>query len=161
MSWEKKNHGGEPTTNKDVKRAIFIGRFQPYHYGHISLVQQKLETGVPALILVRDIEADERNPFTTEQSVSMIKKYHEANGDDVEVMIIPDIESVNFGRGVGYEINEYIPPQDIGFISATKVRESIKSGDISWKDMIHESIQEDVENYLLGNGNSKEEKASS
>lgn len=151
MSWEKKNYGGEPTTNKDMKRAIFIGRFQPYHYGHISLVQQKLDEGVPALILVRDIEPDAKNPFTTEQSVAMIEKYHLANGDDVQVMIIPDIESVNFGRGVGYEINEYIPPQDIGFISATKVRESIKSGDISWKDMIHESIQDDVQNYLINN----------
>jgi cytidyltransferase-like protein len=150
MSWKKKNHGGNPTTNKDVKRAIFIGRFQPYHYGHISLVQQKLDEGVPALIMVRNIEPDERNPFTTEQSVSMIKKYHASKGDDVEVMIIPDIESVNYGRGVGYEINEFIPPSDIERISATEVRNSIKSVDISWKEMIDQSIQEDVEKYLLG-----------
>jgi len=34
MSWKKKNHGGNPTTNKDVKRAIFIGRFQPYRIGY-------------------------------------------------------------------------------------------------------------------------------
>ncbi len=156
MSWTKENHGGNPTSNKDLKRAIFIGRFQPYHYGHISLVQQKLNDGIPALILVRDIAPDERNPFTTEQSVSMITKYHKAKGDDVEVMIIPDIESVNYGRGVGYEINEYIPPEDIGFISATKVRESIKSSDDSWKDMIDESIQDDVKNYLLDNANSTE-----
>jgi len=148
MSWKKKNHGGNPTTNKDVKRAIFIGRFQPYHYGHISLVQQKLDEGVPALIMVRNIEPDERNPFTTEQSVSMIKKYHASKGDDVEVMIIPDIESVNYGRG--YEINEFIPPSDIERISATEVRNSIKSVDISWKEMIDQSIQEDVEKYLLG-----------
>jgi len=148
MSWEKKNHGGKPTLNKDKKRAIFIGRFQPYHYGHISLVQQKLDDGIPALIMVRSIEADERNPFTTEQSVSMIKKYHASKGDDVEVMIIPDIESVNYGRGVGYEINEFVPPSDIERISATEVRNSIKSGDSSW-NMIHESIQEDVENYLI------------
>ena len=56
--WTKKNHGGEPTSNKDKKRAIFIGRYQPYHAGHISLVQQKLDEGVPALIMVRDIEPD-------------------------------------------------------------------------------------------------------
>ena len=60
----------------------------------------------------------------------MIKKYHAAHGDDVEVMIIPDIESVNYGRGVGYEINEYQPSEDSGamFISASKIRESIKNG---------------------------------
>lgn len=148
MSWEKKNHGGEPTKNKDKKYAIFVGRYQPYHYGHINLIQQKLNEGIPALIMVRDIEPDEKNPFTTEQTVSMIEKYHKSKGDDVRVMIIPDIESVNYGRGVGYEINEYTPTEDIGFISATKIRESIKEGNESWKNMVDKSIQEDVENYL-------------
>ena len=146
--WNKVNHGGEPTSNPDKKRAIFIGRFQPYHWGHIELINQKLNEGVPALIMVRDIEPDEKNPFTTEQTVEMIKKYHQSKGDDIEVMIIPDIESVNFGRGVGYEINKYTPPDNIGFISATKIRQSIKDGDDSWKNMVDESIQEDVIKYL-------------
>ena len=146
--WNKVNHGGEPTNNPDKKRAIFIGRFQPYHWGHIELINQKLNEGVPALIMVRDIEPDEKNPFTTEQTVEMIKKYHQSKGDDIEVMIIPDIESVNFGRGVGYEINKYTPPDNIGFISATKIRQSIKDGDDSWKNMVDESIQEDVIKYL-------------
>lgn len=146
--WEKKNHGGNPTDNEDKKRAIFIGRYQPYHQGHISLIQQKLSQGIPALIMVRDIAPDEKNPFTTEQTVSMIEKYHNAKGDDVEVMIIPDIESVNYGRGVGYEINEFTPPSGIAFISATKIRESIKNGDDAWKLMVDESIQGDVIKYL-------------
>jgi cytidyltransferase-like protein len=142
--WSKLNHGGEPTKNPDKKYAIFVGRYQPYHYGHIELIQQKLNQGIPALIMVRDIEPDEKNPFTTEQTVSMIRKYHHTKGDDILVMIIPDIESVNYGRGVGYEINEFTPPGDISFISATKIRESIKNGDESWKLMVHESIQEDI-----------------
>lgn len=146
--WNKVNHGGEPTNNPDKKRAIFIGRYQPYHWGHIELINQKLNEGVPALIMVRDIAPDEKNPFTTEQTVEMIKKYHDSKGDDVEVMIIPDIESVCYGRGVGYEINEYTPPDNIGFISATKIRQSIKDGDDSWKNMVDESIQEDVIKYL-------------
>lgn len=146
--WDKNNYGGNPTTNKDKKRAIFIGRYQPYHQGHISLVQQKLNNGVPALIMVRDIEPDTKNPFTTEQTVSMIEKYHKTKGDDVEVMIIPDIESVNFGRGVGYEVNEFIPPNGIEFISATKIRESISTGDNEWRTMVDESIQGDVVKFL-------------
>jgi len=148
MKWDKKNHGGNPTTNDSKKRAIFIGRYQPYHYGHIHLVQQKLDEGIGALILVRDIEPDVNNPFTTEQTVSMIKTYHESKGDDVEVMIIPDIESVNFGRGVGYEINEFTPPEDIAFVSATKIRNSIKTGDNEWRSLVDESIQGDVIKYL-------------
>jgi cytidyltransferase-like protein len=146
--WNKVNHGGEPTQNADKKFAIFIGRYQPYHWGHIELIKQKLNQGVPVLIMVRDIEPDEKNPFTTQQTVDMIQKYHDTMKDDVKVMIIPDIESVNFGRGVGYEINEFIPPDNIGFISATKIRESIKNGDNSWKNMVDESIQDDIVNYL-------------
>jgi cytidyltransferase-like protein len=144
MSWKKKNHGGNPTTNRDKKYAIFIGRYQPYHYGHINLIRQKLDEGIPALIMVRDIMPDEKNPFTTKQTIKMIRDYHDSKGDDVMVLSIPDIESVNYGRGVG----EFTPTEEIAFISATKIRESIKNGDDSWKEMVDESIQKDVENYL-------------
>jgi|TARA_B100000700_G_scaffold306763_1_gene382317 cytidyltransferase-like protein len=148
LKWEFKNHGGNPTTNESKKYAIFVGRFQPYHQGHISLIMQKINEGIPALIMVRDIEPDAKNPFTTEQTVDMIKKYHKAHNQDVHVMIIPDIESVNFGRGVGYEINEFTPPENIGWISATKIRESIKEGNDDWRTLVDKSIQDDVEAYL-------------
>jgi len=147
--WDKVNHGGNPTTNKDKKYAIFVGRYQPYHYGHISLIEQKLNEGIPALIMVRDIEADEKNPFTTDQTIDMIETYHKSKGQDVVVMKIPDIESVNYGRGVGYEINEFTPPDNIGFISATKIRNSINEGNEDWRDMVDESIQQKVVDYLL------------
>ena len=44
----------------------------------------------------------------------------------VVTSIIPDIESVNYGRGVGYEIIEHIPPAEIGEISATSIREQMR-----------------------------------
>jgi nicotinamide mononucleotide adenylyltransferase len=150
--WTKVNHGGEPTKNSDKKYAIFVGRYQPYHFAHIELIQQKLNEGIPALIMVRDIEPDEENPFTTQQTVDMIEKYHNSKGDDVKVMIIPDIESVNFGRYVGYQVNEFTPPDNIGFISATKIRDSIKNGDDSWRSMVDESIQEFVKNLMENHG---------
>ena len=147
--WAVKNHGGNPTTNESKKYAIFVGRFQPYHQGHISLIMQKINEGIPALIMVRDIAPDEKNPFTTEQTVEMIEKYHAAHNHEVQVIIIPDMESVNFGRGVGYEINEFTPPENIGWISATGIRNSIKEGNNDWKTLVDESIQSDVEKYLL------------
>tara|TARA_A100001037_G_scaffold65822_1_gene58042 strand:+ start:712 stop:1188 length:477 start_codon:yes stop_codon:yes gene_type:complete len=147
--WDVKNHGGNPTTNESKKYAIFVGRFQPYHQGHISLIMQKINEGIPALIMVRDIAPDAKNPFTTEQTVEMIEKYHAAKGHDVKVIIIPDMESVNFGRGVGYEINEFTPPENIGWISATGIRNSIKEGNDDWRTLVDESIQADVEKYLL------------
>ena len=46
--------------------------------------------------------------------------------------------------------NEFQPPKDSGamFISATKIRESIKSGDNSWKTMVDLSLHQDIESYL-------------
>ena len=149
VKWDVKNHGGNPTTNESKKYAIFVGRFQPYHQGHISLIMQKINEEIPALIMVRDIAPDAKHPFTTEQTVEMIEKYHAAKDHDVQVLIIPDMESVNFGRGVGYEINEFTPPENIGWISATGIRNSIKEGNDDWRTLVDESIQGDVEKYLL------------
>jgi hypothetical protein len=47
----------------------------------------------------------------------------------VRVMIIPDIESINFGRGVGYDVVEHIPPPEIHDISATKIREQMNKNE--------------------------------
>ena len=40
-------------------------------------------------------------------------------------MNIPDIDSVNYGRDVGYDIIEHAPPQEIKKISATDIRRSL------------------------------------
>jgi len=129
-----------------TKRAMFIGRWQPFHNGHKWLISQKLSEGKAILIAVRDILPDEKNPFTTEQTIEMVKEVYRDH--DVEVLPIPDIESVNYGRGVGYEINEHVPPQDIGFISATAIRNSIKDGDDTWRKNVDSSIQDLVVKYL-------------
>ena len=129
-----------------TKRAMFIGRWQPFHNGHKWLINQKLSEGKPILIAVRDIPPDEKNPFTTEQTVEMIQKVY--SEQDVEVVCIPDIESVNYGRGVGYEINEHVPPQNIGFISATGIRNNIKENNHAWRENVDSSIHDLVIKYL-------------
>ena len=128
------------------RRAMFIGRWQPFHNGHKWLMSQKLDEGLPILICVRDIPPDEKNPFTTEQTVKMLEKAYEDH--DVIVMAIPDIDSVNYGRGVGYGIIEHVPPEDVGFISATDIRNKIKEGDDSWKQNVDEKIHDLVVRYL-------------
>jgi len=111
-----------------MKRALFIGRWQPLHPGHKWLFNQKLDKNIPILIAVRDTPVNDSNPFSTDEVISNLEKeYHEevASGM-VKVIPIPDIESVNYGRGVGYEINEFEPPKDIGKISATEIRKNLK-----------------------------------
>jgi nicotinamide mononucleotide adenylyltransferase len=100
--------------------ALFIGRWQPWHDGHDWLIRQKLDKGIPVLVAVRDVKPDENNPWEPLQVVRMISEMYA--DEDVSVLLIPDIESVNYGRGVGYEINEHVPPTDIAEISATEIR---------------------------------------
>ena len=111
-----------------MKRALFIGRWQPLHPGHQWLFKQKLERGVPILIAVRDTPINDSNPYSTDDVISNLEKEYsdEVKSGMVKVIGIPDIESVNYGRGVGYEINEFVPPKDIGKISATEIREKLK-----------------------------------
>ena len=111
-----------------MKRALFIGRWQPLHPGHKWLFNQKLEKNIPILIAVRDTPVNDNNPFSTEEVILNVEKEYQKEVDSglVKIIPIPDIESVNYGRGVGYEINEFTPPKDIGNISATEIRRNLK-----------------------------------
>jgi cytidyltransferase-like protein len=107
---------------------MFVGRWQPLHKGHQWLFQQALNDNKNVLICIRDVEPDEKNPFKPEEVKKDIENFYSGYLDSgrVKVIIIPDIESINYGRGVGYDIIEHIPPTDIHDISATKIREEMK-----------------------------------
>jgi nicotinamide mononucleotide adenylyltransferase len=108
---------------------MFIGRWQPWHPGHRWLIDQRLNEDKNVLICIRDIEPDEKNPwYSIEVMSNLYKELADLiEADRVRVMIIPDIDSVNFGRGVGYDVIEHEPPTEVKEISATKIREQMKS----------------------------------
>lgn len=125
-----------------MKYHLFIGRFQSPHLGHRWLINQKLQYGKPCLIMIRDVPTDDKNPFTAQEVFEMLTLEFRKEIDDrlVRIMVIPDIESVNYGRGVGYSIEEHKPPEDIKVISATEIRNSIRSGDDRWKSLVMPSV---------------------
>ena len=126
-TWDKKIHVESSLPVKDGQYAMFVGRWQPLHKGHQSLFQQVMDEGKNVLICIRDIQPDEKNPYSAEEVKTNIENHYSDMGDKVKVMIIPDICSIEFGRGVGYNIIERIPPQEIHDISATKIREQMKA----------------------------------
>ena len=91
-----KNTGGK-------QYSMFVGRFQPFHAGHRWIVNEILDEGKNVLICIRDIEPDDKNPYTSQEVENrIVGELSDLIKDGrVRVMIIPDIESINFGRGVG------------------------------------------------------------
>ena len=124
-NWSKKIHVGSSLPSKDGQFAMFVGRWQPLHLGHQELFKRAMDEGKNVLICIRDIQPDEKNPFTAEQVRENISNFY-SEEERVKVIVIPDICSIEFGRGVGYDIIEHIPPQEIHDISATKIREQMK-----------------------------------
>lgn len=113
--------------SRDKKHALFIGRFQPFHQGHRYLCEQKINEGIPVLIAIRDVEKDEKNPFTAEQVKFRIEdelKDWILHGK-CKVIIIPDIEGFYYGRDVGYKVEQIQAPKEIQEISATKIRKEM------------------------------------
>ena len=124
-NWVKKLHVESSLPAKPGQHAMFVGRWQPLHTGHQALFQRAMDTGKNVLICIRDIQPDEKNPFSAEQVLENITTFYK-DEPRIKVMVIPDICSIEFGRGVGYDIIEHIPPTEIADISATKIREQMR-----------------------------------
>jgi nicotinamide mononucleotide adenylyltransferase len=110
------------------KYSLFIGRWQGWHSGHRWLIDQRLNEGKNVCVAIRDVETDENQPWSaTEIKYDIEMKLQDLiEQGRVKVITIPDIESVNYGRGVGYEIIEHVPPTEVEQISATKIREQMR-----------------------------------
>jgi hypothetical protein len=120
--------------SKSGQWAMFIGRWQPWHDGHRWLIDQALNDGKKVLLCIRDVPVSESNPWTADQ---ILLNLGDALKDliqegRVRIIKIPNIESINIGRGVGYDIIEHIPPQEIHDISGTKIREQMKQDEKIW-----------------------------
>ena len=104
-----------------MKYSLFIGKWQPFHKGHEWLIEQRLKLGKNILIGIREIE----NPKYTLSDIKL-KVFrlfpNEVNIGTIDFIELPDIESINYGRDVGYDIIEHSPPDYIKRISGTEIR---------------------------------------
>ncbi len=135
---------------ENKKYALYVGRFSPFHNGHDYIVKQKLKQNKSILIAIRDTPITEFDPYSAEERWAMISEHYK--NDDVKVIVIPDIESVNIGRKVGYEVNRYDAPKNIEEISATQIRKMIEENNNKWKDRVPKVVAD----FLISKGNLKE-----
>ena len=105
-----------------------LGRWQPFHDGHLALFKEALKKTGQVCIMVRDTGGtDDSNPFDfnfVKEKIeeALLPKY---KGKFV-VQLVPNITNISYGRGVGYAIEEIVLPEKIQKISATGIRAKMK-----------------------------------
>lgn len=133
-------------TNVDpqLPHLTFIGRWSPFHEGHLAIIQKKRKKfpKLPILVMVRD--------STTEQfSASIRAEYikHWIIEQDIRgtIMIIPNVFGVYWGRNVGYETEYVNIPKKLQLISGTHIRNYINTKKPAWKN----NLAQKKNGYLL------------
>jgi adenylylsulfate kinase len=105
--------------------ALMIGRFQPFHDGHKALFLKALEKHGQVCIAVREMPLNKKNPFGV---LEVLKNIHNNLRDyrgKYNVVIVPNIVDVVYGRDVGWTVSKIDLPPEVEAISATQIRKDM------------------------------------
>lgn len=106
--------------------ALMLGRYQPFHDGHLALFKAALKRAEQVLIAVRDTGGtDEKNPFDFGFVKARIEEKLAGYEGKYQIMLVPNITSIVYGRSVGYSIDKIELGEEIESISATQVRKEM------------------------------------
>ena len=114
-----------------------LGRWQPWHDGHIELFKRALQKTGQVCIMYRDVagadagvEGQADNPFDFEDVkkniINGLSKHGYKEGKEYIVIKVPNVIDISYGRGVGYSFTEHDLGKDIHAISATKIRKEMR-----------------------------------
>ena len=113
-----------------------LGRWQPWHDGHQALFKRCVSKTGQVIIQVRDVQGasggdgQDDNPFDWEAVCKNIEdglaKDNFHRGQEYEIMLVPNIVNITYGRGVGYKFEEEVFEEAITDISATKIRKEMR-----------------------------------
>jgi nicotinamide-nucleotide adenylyltransferase len=77
-------------------KALFIGRFQPFHKGHLKAIRYILKRYDEIIIGIGSSQYSHTvdNPFTSDERIEMIKvTLNSKNINNFEIILIPDIHN--------------------------------------------------------------------
>ena len=111
-----------------MRTGVFIGRFQPFHEGHRKCVEKILQEKDHCIILLRDTEQSEKNPFDLEKRKALIRSaFPDTKRVSILSMSDPGADlTVYIGRDVGYELIQLDTSTEA--ISATDIRKKLYEG---------------------------------
>ena len=106
-----------------------LGRWQPWHQGHQELFKRCVAKTGQVIIQVRDVkgasggDGQDDNPFDWDQVCKNIEegllKDNFKRGFDYEIMLVPNIVNITYGRGVGYSFDEEVFDSDSKYDTST------------------------------------------
>lgn len=104
-----------------------LGRWQPWHPGHRALFERLVQKTGQVCIMVRDCQGWQgSNPFAIDQVRNAIRRdLDPLFQGQYEILIVPNIVHIGYGRGVGYTIAEEQFDESITKISGTEIRKKM------------------------------------
>jgi adenylylsulfate kinase len=106
---------------------LFIGRWQPLHEGHRTIIDSAADNGKNVIIAIRNTELSEKNPLTAQERRKLIEDVY-GDHPNVEIMVVPDIDTVAVGRNVGYSLVSV--PEEVTAISGTEIRRKYEKSEL-------------------------------
>lgn len=158
-----------------MKQALFVGRFQPFHLGHLSVIKKALESEDRLIIVIGSAEENHEpaNPFTAGERFQMIEATLDAEGISHDKYAIIPIRNVENFMLWTTHVDQYIPPvhkvytgsdivknlyerhggyeiEDVEFVSnvsGTVIREKMLKSDDEWKQLVHPAVADLIEKW--------------
>lgn len=113
-----------------------LGRWQPWHDGHYALFKRCVKKTGQVIIQVRDVhgstggDGQDDNPFDWDAVCKNIEdelsKKGYKRGVEYQIMLVPNIVNITYGRGVGYKFEEEVFDENTHKISATNIRKKLR-----------------------------------
>lgn len=116
-----------PTFDWKKETVQLLGRYQPWHAGHRALFERAIAKTGQVVIMIRDCQGwNGTNPFASNQVKDFIKRdLDPLYQGQYEIMLVPNIVNITYGRDVGYKIEQEVFDEQIHSISATKIRKEM------------------------------------
>lgn len=107
-----------------------LGRWQPWHDGHMALFERALAKTGQVCIMVRDVQGVGDNPFdyhsVRDRIITELGKHGYMHGSDYIIQLVPNIVNITYGRDVGYRIEQESFDDATESISATSIRAEMR-----------------------------------
>ena len=152
------------------RTALFIGRFQPFHLGHLATIRFALGKAHMLVIVVGSAQKshEPRNPFTSGERIKMIRETLNAEKIDAKRIMIVPVPDVGDHSTWTHKLDALVPEYDLVIandpftlmlfrergikvlqaplyrrseMAATEIRKMMREGKHGWEKLVSKPVQ--------------------